>query len=219
VARTAYQQQLEGLRADVLAMSDVAYGRLRAALEALESGNVRRAERVIEGDSEINRRYFELEGECIELFALQQPVAGDLRFIASSFKIVTDLERVGDLAANLGRYTTEAGYEAYPNVDLGAIGDHALESLEVAMNAYARDDVEASHEVAAMDDHLDELCEDASTAIIRDLLAREMAEDAILDEVTRTLLVIRDLERVGDHAVNVAARTLYMVENDDALLY
>jgi len=70
-----------------------------------------------------------------------------------------------------------------------------------------------------MDDHLDERCEDASTAVMRDLLAREMAEDAILDEVTRTLLVIRDLERVGDHAVNVAARTLYMVENDDTLLY
>ena len=217
--RTAYQQQLDELRENVLTMSDVVCARFQVALEALVDGDVDRAEDVIQGDHEINERYLELEQDCIELFALQQPVAGDLRFIASSFKIITDLERIGDLATNLGTYTTPAGHAVYPNVDLAEIGDYALEMLEVTMGAYASDDVDATYEVAAMDDHLDALCEEASTAVARDLLERDVGDDTILEDVSRTLLTIRDVERVGDHAVNVAARTLYMVENNDELIY
>ena len=219
MARNDYQQQLETLRKDVLEMSDLVCHRLENALEALEAKDDELAEHIIAGDHEINELYLELEQDCIELFALQQPVAGDLRFIASSFKIITDLERIADLATNIGKYTEPAGQVGYPNVDVGEIGAYALEMLEVTMSAYASDDVETTYEVAAMDDHLDALCEEASTAVARDLLERDVGDDTILEDVSRTLLTIRDVERVGDHAVNVAARTLYMVENDDELIY
>jgi len=224
MARQSYQDQLDDLREDVLYMSELVIDRYRMGLEALERQDEDLAWRVIEGDDEVNELYLELEGDCVDLVALQQPVASDLRFIAASFKIITDLERVGDLATNLGDYTLDAHESRFPDVDVQAIGDLAREMLEDAMVAYAEADVEACRDIAERDDELDRLCTDASRAVVRDLIERELDGDEVnvedlLVDVSRLLLTIRDLERIGDHAVNVAARTLYMVENDDELLY
>ena len=217
--RNEYQNQLETLRTDVLEMSEIVQGRLEGALEAFETGNVERAEAIIEGDHEINELYLTLEQNCIELFALQQPVADDLRFIASTFKIITDLERIGDLATNVGKHTTHVGQTRYPDIEIPEVGGYALEMLETAMTAYAEDNVAATYEVARMDEVLDTLCEEASAVVVEDLLEREAGDGTLFEDVSRVLLTLRDIERVGDHAVNVSARTLYMIENDDELIY
>ncbi|AFZ73940.1 phosphate signaling complex protein PhoU [Natronobacterium gregoryi] len=219
MSRDTYQEQLYELQEDVLEMSDVVCQRFRRALEAYETGDEALAESVIEGDHEINQLYLDLEGDCVELLALQQPVASDLRFVASSFKIITDLERVGDLAVNLAAYATQSGRERYPEVDVVHIGTETILLLEAAMQAYATDDAAATHEIAATDDEIDVLCERASRTVVRELLAADPSDEQLLEDVSRMLLTIRDLERVGDHAVNVAARTLYMVDNDETLLY
>jgi len=221
MARTEYQAQLDALRADVLAMSGGVLHRYDQALETIETGDRDLAERVVDGDHEINQLYLDLEADCIDLFALQQPVASDLRFVASTFKILTDLERVGDLATNLADYAGDTGTERYPEVDLRAIGEFAGEMVRDAMTAYDDADVEACRAVAARDDELDRRCAEAAQAIVADLLRAEAGPDAdeVLDDATRLMLVLRDLERVGDHAVNVSARTLYMVEQDDELIY
>jgi phosphate transport system protein len=221
--RVEYQTQLGSLREDVLYMSEVVAERLRMGLDALDRKDERLAERVIDEDDEVNEMYLDIEQDCIDLLALQQPVAGDLRFIAASFKIITDLERIADLATNLGRYTLEAERDVYPDVDVQRIGEATLEMLEASMAAYADEDSEACFAIADRDDDVDDLCQTASSVVVRDLLESEMDEDQAVEDlmadVSRLLLTIRDLERVGDHAVNVAARTLYMVENDDSLLY
>jgi phosphate transport system protein len=222
--REQYQDRLEGLREDVLYMSEVVLERLRMGLDALQAKDEDLAWEVIEGDDEVNDLYLELEGECIDLLALQQPVAGDLRFIAASFKIITDLERIADLATNLGDYTLDAEQDVYPDVDVQEVGEEVSGMVERAMTAYADQDPEACYAIAEYDERVDELCERASEAVARDLIEREDVEDdaeveRLMRDVHRLLLTIRDLERVGDHAVNIAARTLYMVENDDDLLY
>ncbi|MFC6955294.1 phosphate signaling complex protein PhoU [Halorubellus litoreus] len=221
--RQTYQDQLEELREDILYMSELVLDRLQDAFVALESKDDERARSVIEGDGEVNDTYLELEQECIDLIALQQPVASDLRFIAASFKIITDLERVGDLAVNLAEYTLEADRDVFPEVDVQAIGDVTAEMVRDAMAAYETEDTVACREIAASDDDLDELCQDASEMVVRDLIETELEDGAnvetLMADVSRLLLTIRDLERVGDHAVNIAARTLYMVENDDELIY
>ena len=227
MARTDYQSSLEDLRDDVLYMSELVADRLRTGLDALERKDERLAREVIEGDDEINRMYLELEGECVDLIALQQPVASDLRFIAASFKIITDLERIGDLAVNLGGYTLDAERDLFPDVDMQRIGMTTLDMLEDAMNAYANEDVEKCYAVAERDDEVDAMCEAASEVVVRDLIEGDYLADeedeaetkSLMQDVSRLLLTIRDLERVGDHAVNIAARTLYMAENDDELLY
>lgn len=226
MARKGYQEQLAELRENVLYMSEVVTDRLRMGLTALEQKDEDLAWEVIEGDDEVNQLYLDLEQDCIDLLSLQQPVASDLRFIAASFKIITDLERIADLATNLGDYTLEAERDRYPDVDIQGIGDAVEEMVEAAMEAYADEDAGTCHDIAARDDDVDALCERASSHVVRDLIEREVDDDTsenevehLMQDVSRLLLTIRDLERVGDHAVNIAARTLYMVENDDELIY
>ena len=226
MAREGYQAKLGELQEDVLYMSELVLERLRTGLSALEEKDDELAWEVIEGDGEINQLYLDLESDCIDLLSLQQPVAGDLRFIAASFKIITDLERIGDLATNLGEYTLDAEQDRYPDVDIQAIGDAVIEMVEGAMGAYDDEDADRTFEVAERDDEIDELCERASTVVVRDLIETEIEADsddaeieALMADVSRFLLTVRDLERVGDHAVNIAGRTLYMVESDDELIY
>jgi phosphate transport system protein len=222
--REGYQEQLEELREDVLYMSEIVLERLRMGLDALERKDDEMAWEVIDGDHEINQMYLDLEQDCVDLLALQQPVAGDLRFIAASFKIITDLERVGDLATNLGDYTLDAQRDVFPDVDAQEIGDATIEMIENAMDAYAKEDARTCYAIADQDDEVDAMCETASETVARELIEREDVDseeevERLMRDVYRLLLTIRDLERVGDHAVNMAARTLYMVENDDDLLY
>ncbi|MGB9988055.1 phosphate signaling complex protein PhoU [Salarchaeum japonicum] len=224
--RESYQEKLETLRNDVLYMSEVVTDRLRMALESMQQSDEELARDVIEGDDEVNGLYLDLEQDCIDLFALQQPVAGDLRLIASSFKIITDLERIADLAVNLGEYTLDAEHEMFPEVNIHSIGQETIDMVEDAMNAYANQDVDACFAIADRDDDIDEMCEAASQTVVRDLIETEVDADTteeeierIMQDVSRMLLTIRDLERIGDHAVNISARTLYMVENDDELIY
>ncbi|MFB6128119.1 MAG: phosphate signaling complex protein PhoU [Halolamina sp.] len=223
--RDEYQKQLDALQEDVLYMSEVVDERLRVGLDALKQKDEAMAEEVITGDDEVNELYLDLEQDCIDLLALQQPVASDLRFIAASFKIITDLERIADLATNLGRYAKQADNDVFPDVDIQRIGDLTVDMLEEAMTAYADDDPGLCRQVAARDDDLDDFCEAASNSVVRELIERDdiLAEDAsveeLMNDVSRLLLTVRDLERVGDHAVNIAARSLYMVENDDELIY
>ncbi|PSP28251.1 phosphate transport system regulatory protein PhoU [Halobacteriales archaeon QH_2_65_14] len=224
MAREGYQEKLEQLREDVLYMSEIVLEQLQMGLDALEQKDEDVAWDVIEGDHEVNELYLDLEQQCIDLIALQQPVAGDLRFIAASFKIITDLERIGDLATNLGDYTLDAQQNLAPDVDIQSIGEETIAMVERSMAAYADEDTEECYAIAEHDDEVDQMCEAASEVVVRDLIEREDLDSEeevqrLMQDIYRLLLTIRDLERVGDHAVNIAARTLYMVESDDDLLY
>ena len=225
MARREYQESLDTLRSDVEAMGDLVVGRLDRGLDALEHKDVDAAEAVIDGDSEINETYLELESACIDLFALQQPVASDLRFVAASFKILTDLERIGDLATNFGRYTLTADQRRFPEDDVYDVGTDARDLVVDAIDAYATEDAAACREIAERDDEIDTLCHTAGDRVVRGLVEQQAgADDAwsaerLLDDVSRLLLTIRDIERVADHAVNIAARTLYMTDSDPALIY
>ncbi len=221
--RENFQTALNELRAAVLDLGELVLERLETALRAFADGDEAVAQRIIESDDEVNDRYLELESTCIELFALEQPVANDLRLVAASFKIITDLERVGDLAANLAEYTISRT-AVLPAGGIPEIGRDAVEMLEDALGAYENRNVEACHDVASRDDELDAKCEQASSRLVRNLIERDPATatenlETLLGDVERVLLTIRDLERVGDHAVNVAGRTLYVLDGDPELVY
>ena len=219
--RKSYQEELETLREGVLAMGEMVVENYDDALRTLETKDDDLGSGVVEADEAINDRYLALESDCIDLFALQQPMAGDLRFVASSFKILTDLERVGDLATNLADYALDATRGRYPEVDIRYIGTRAREMLVDALAAYADGDADAARAIAARDDEVDRLCETATETVFESLLRTEYGDDteAILEDARRLLLTVRDLERVADHAANVCARVVYVVEHDDELLY
>jgi phosphate transport system protein len=243
--REEYQVALADLRGEVRAMGELVLEQLADALRAMAETDESLARSVVEGDDAVNEQYLAIESSCVDLFALQQPVAGDLRFVAAAFKIITDLERVGDLATNLGRYTLAADRELHPEVDVQAIGQDAHDLLADALDTFVASadaarpvDGDRSggtvdgqavttvcHEISDRDNDIDVCCQRGYEWVVRGLIEREAGDggpwelEPLLDDVTRLLLTLRDLERVGDHAVNVAARTLYMVENDASLLY
>jgi phosphate transport system protein len=223
MTRQSYQDDLDTLRADVLAMGDLVVEQLDDGLAALRTGDAELAREVIDRDTEVNETYLAIERQCIDLFALQQPVAGDLRFVAASFKIITDLERIADLATNLGGYALAAEATVAPSVATDDIGDAVRSMVVRSLDAYADRDADACREIDADDDRIDAMCEEASEAVARELIGRDAAAgsalDSLVDDVSRLLLTVRDLERVADHAVNIAARTLYMVDNDPDLVY
>ncbi|MFC6770884.1 phosphate signaling complex protein PhoU [Halorubrum pallidum] len=220
--REEYRESLDELRADVESMAKTVLDQLSQALDALERDDHGSAREVIDGDERVNQRYLDLEGDCIDLIALQQPVASDLRFVAASFKILTDLERIGDLATNLAGYTLAGSSEVISEGRIQNIGETAYNQVREAIDAYVDADPETCRAIAERDDELDALCQNASEAVVRELIASESDRweiEQLLDDVSRILLTIRDLERVGDHAVNIAARTLYMNDSDPELIY
>ncbi|MDS0259546.1 phosphate signaling complex protein PhoU [Haloarcula sp. S1CR25-12] len=215
-----FEARLDALRADVCEMGRTVTARLERAVTAYERRDQTAGRAVATTDGDINERYLALEGECIDLLALHQPLASDLRLVVASFKILTDLERVGDLASNLGGAVDAMAGDTVPSVPITDIGEMALAQLEAALTAYETGDPGRCHDVAAADTDLDQRCGAATNDLVRSLVNRSPDDvAATLADTKRYLLTVRDLERVGDHAVNIAARTLYMVENDAALIY
>jgi phosphate transport system protein len=222
VAREAYRESLGALRTDIEAMAETVLDQLRRALDAFEADDREAARAVIERDDAVNERYLDLEGDCIDLIALQQPVASDLRFVAASFKILTDLERIGDLATNLARYALAGSSTVIGEVRVREIGETAYSQVRRAVDAYVDADSGSCRAIADRDDELDAACQNASETVVRELIGSESDRwdvERLLDDVSRLLLTIRDLERVGDHAVNIAARTVYMNDGNPALIY
>ena len=226
MARESYQDGLKQLKMGVLDMGKLVIDRLDMGIKALLENDAELAKSVIFGDDEINDMYLELEAECVNLLALHQPVAGDLRLIASSFKIITDLERIADLAVNLGDYTLDARREVFPDVDISSLGGLVLTMLTESIDAYEAQDADACFEISDKDAEVDALCRIANQVVVKTLIETQIESstsfdilDDLMADVQRFLLTIRDIERIGDHAANIAARTLYMVTNNDELLY
>ena len=226
MARNQYSEPITTLRTDVILLAETVIERYEDAVDALAAGNTRRADQIRRQDDEINRRYLELEQECTTLIARRQPVAGELRLVTASFKILTDLERIADLAVNLAGRTEYGTAEIHDAIDIRALGMAAGEMVAAAVDAYETEASDACRAVATTDTELDADCEAANRQLIRESIAERAASGhderelaATVDRTTRALLTVRDIERVGDHAVNIAARTLYMLDGDNDLLY
>ncbi|MGQ9476927.1 MAG: phosphate signaling complex protein PhoU [Candidatus Bipolaricaulia bacterium] len=220
MVRESYRRQLDELSDKVLSMGNLVVARLRRGLEALKSPDPALIEELFRGDEEVDRLYAEIERQCIDLLALQQPVAVDLRLITTAFKISTDIERVGDIAVNLGQYARNyhLNLKLLAHEQLFSISDMVTTMLYECLKAFYDRDARRAEEVLALDDQVDRMFWELVSQLIADLIGsrdREVPprrEELVMGAVA-LLLSIRDLERVADHAVNIAARTIYMVES------
>ncbi len=216
MVRESYQQQLESLIRSVEEMGRRVVEGLRLGLRALRDHDREIAEGLDEWDDQIDALHLEIEKECTDLLALQQPVAVDLRLILSAFKIVTDLERVADLAVNLGEYAMASeAFVLVPKEELLALGGFACEMIEDSLRAFHERSVEEAKAVIFRDREMDQRCWDLRTEVLTQIIrsARQTLSDEaarkLAGNVITVLWSIRDLERVGDHAVNICARTIY----------
>ena len=208
-----FAEELKRLTEQLFAMAGLAERRLQTVLRALVNRAGDPLAEVIAGDSDIDDLQIEIDNSCFTLLALHQPVAVDLRTIVSVLKINADLERVGDLAVNIAeagqRYLQHAPVK--PLIDLPRMGDLALRMLRHALDAFVTMDVNLAKSVLRQDDWLDAL----KDQILREVLTYMLGNPRVVEPGVDLILISRHLERVGDHATNIAEDVIFIVEARD----
>ncbi len=208
-----FQEELQQLKTRLLEMGGLAEDRVRSIVQALVERNGPTVDRVLAGDGPINRLHIEIDSRCFKLLALHQPMAVDLRAIVSAVKINTDLERVGDLAVNIAEAVKR--YMRHPPVkeliDIPRMADIAQRMLRDALDAFVRRDIALAQQVLNEDDELDAL----KTQVFRELLTFMLQDPVTIEPALDLILISRHLERIGDHATNVAEDVIFMVSARD----
>jgi phosphate transport system protein len=208
-----FQEELELLQQRLLSMGGLAEERMCDSVKAVATRDPDLVESLLAGDEPINALHIEIDDRCFKLLALHQPMAADLRGIVAAVKINTDLERVGDLAVNIAeaakRYMQHAPIK--PLINIPRMGDIAQGMLRDALDAYVRRDIQLAEAVLAADDALDAL----KTQIFRELLALMLSDPATIEPALDLILISRHLERMGDHATNIAEDVIFMVSARD----
>jgi phosphate transport system protein len=208
-----FEEELDQLKARILAMGGLAEDRVQKAVDGLVSRDLARLDGVVQGDEPINQLHVEIDGLAFRLLALHQPMASDLRVIVAALKINADLERVGDMAVNIAEAAHR--YLALPPVkpllDLPRMADIAQTMLRDALDAFVKRDVKLAQSVLERDDLLDNY----KTQIFRELLTYMLQDPTKIEAGLDLILVSRHLERIGDHATNIAEDIIFVVSAKD----
>src|SRR5688572_515620 len=209
----AFEQDLRDLREKLLAIGAKVEGNIADSVRALTERDSALAERVVASDGEVNRLQVEVDDMCRRILALRQPAASDLRLITTALKIVTDLERIGDLAVNIAERAIDLNQvpPLAPYVDTPKLAQLSQDQVKKALDAFVSADVEKAEEVLKGDDLLDALF----LKIFNELLAFMMEDSRNIRRATALMFIAKHLERVGDHAMNVAEMVVYMVRGKD----
>ena len=202
--------RLEGLRQHLILMSGEVEKQIRAAIEALTDGSAEKARAVIANDEEIDRLENQIEEEAIQLLALEQPVAVDLRFLVGVLKINTDLERIGDHAVNIAEGAERlAGRPPFaPAIEIPAMSEIVQRMLREALDAFIDKNAALAKKVIREDDLLDAKNE----GVIRQLLTYMAETPSLISHCLELISVSKNLERVGDLATNIAEDTIFIAE-------
>jgi phosphate transport system protein len=208
-----YDEELDQIRGKLIEMGGKVEQMIYNAMQSLIERNTELAEQTILFDQEINRLEMEIDRNCLEVLALRQPAARDLRFIALALKVVTDLEAIGDQSASIARKVKELNQEPslMTFIDLPRLAQAVSSMVQEALDAFVRGDEKLASKVCEDDQAVDELNEQ----IQQDLLTSMMGGPAIIGRALRIKQVSKCLERIADHATNVAEMVVYMVKGKD----
>ena len=205
-----FHEELDALKQTLLAMGGLVEDQIRRAMRALLERDDVIAQEVIDRDRQVNTYDVEVDEQCVNLLALHQPAASDLRFITTAMKIVTDLERIGDQAVNIAQRALELNREPQlkPYIDLPRMADRAQRMVKESLDAFVAGDTALARQVCAADAEVDALKEQ----IFRELLTYMMEDPRTVSRAIRVILISRFIERVADHATNVAEMVIYLVD-------
>ena len=209
-----FEKDLEGLRSKVLAMGGLVEDHLTKVLGALSKADAEKAQYVAENDYRVNALEVEIDEDCTEILLRRQPAASDLRLVLAVSKTITDLERIGDEVEKIARLILKLeniGGSRHHYVGVVSMGHHVHRMLRMALDAFARMDSESAFHVAQEDVEVDA----ETDAIMRQLITYMMEDPKSISAVLDAVLAARALERVGDHANNLAENVIYLVEGKD----
>jgi phosphate transport system protein len=210
VVKEHFSEQLEDLRRNLILMGGEVERQIQRAIEALTEVDEKKAADVIAADAEIDRMEMVIEEQAVQLLALQQPVAVDLRFLVAALKINNDLERIGDHAVNIAEGAERlAGQKPFkPFIDINSMSEVAMTMLKQSLDAFVNRDAALARQVIKKDDMLD----DKNVSIIRELLTYMAEYPNLITYCLELISISKNLERVGDLASNICEDTIFMSE-------
>ncbi len=206
-----FDEELADLGNEVLRMGSLTEESIFKSVESLKARSVEQANQVITEDKKIDELELAIDEKCLDLLALHQPMAIDLRFITMTMKICTDLERIADLAVDIAQRTLEiaAKPQLKPLIDIPKLANLAQNMVKEAIDAFVRKDVELAKKVILRDPEADALRNLVQSELINDYIAKD---GSTAPRAVALLLVARHLERICDHTTNIAEDVIYMVE-------
>lgn len=216
MTRNLFQTQLATLNQELQSMGALVRTAIHGAVDALATRDVEAAKRVIEGDKEVNAAYAKIERLCLELLALQQPMAVDLRRITSTLKVITDLERMADHSKDIAETVVRLGGAPLikPLVHIPQMADLAQEMVADALNCFVSNDKAAALAMIEKDHQVDRIYKQ----VITDLEELMQQESRTVPQGIQLLFVARSLERIGDHATNLGEWLIYLLTGERAEL-
>ena len=203
-------QELADLRSQILRMGALVESQIEGSIKALVDRDADLASRIIERDTLVNTMDVEIDENCMRLLALQAPAASDLRFVTTAMKISTELERMSDLSENISERVIELNEEPQlkPYIDIPRMANWTMTMVRESLDAFVRSDAALGRKVCADDDFVDNL----QHQLFRELLSFMIENPATITRAIRLTFVGKSLERIADHATNIAELVIYMAE-------
>lgn len=210
--KVVFEEKMNGLQEKLQYMGGLVEEAIARAIESLKKQDPNLARAVIEGDDRIDDLEQEIEEKCLEVIATQQPMARDLRRVATLFKMINDLERMADYATSIAKITIRIGQQPFvkPLVDIPRMAFLSQKMVKQSLDAYVREDVELALTVGTDDDEIDHLF----GQIFRELLTIMMENPKTITQAAQLLFVGRWLERISDHATNIAEEVIFLVTGE-----
>jgi phosphate transport system protein len=208
MAREVLDKGLTDIKNDVLALANLVVTAVNKSVKALMARDFQASKIIISEDQLINKKRYDIEQHCLTLIATQQPLAGDLRVLASVLEIITELERMGDYAKGIGKINVLLGNEPLlPAAQLlPEMANKSLKMLTQSLDAFVTVDVALAYKITSDDDAIDELY----NQIYRDLINEIIKNPSAYDRVNYTLWAAHDLERLADRVMNICERTIFI---------
>jgi phosphate transport system protein len=210
--RETLDRALQEVLDDILVLGSMVEEAIRDSVESLKQRDLEASRKIYLADQIINEKHFELENKCITLIATQQPMAKDLRLLASVLEISTELERIGDYAKGISRINILMGTEPLvkPLIDIPRMADLGLDMLHRSLGAFVSGDADAAREIPKEDDTIDNLY----NQVYRELVTYMIDDTSTIDRANYLLWAAHNLERMADRVTNICERTVYMVSGE-----
>jgi phosphate transport system protein len=211
--RHHFEDALQALKNRLLAMGALVEDRVHRAVRSLIDRRMEEADEVIASDQEVNELHIEIDDRCLKLLATQTPLAIDLRLITSAMKINSDLERIGDQAVNIAENVVKIlpHPPLKPLIDIPRMAEIAEKMTRDALDSFVRKDPVLARDVLRRDDEVDQL----KDQVFRELLTYMMADPGTIQRALSLILISRNIERIADHATNIAEDVIFLVEAKD----
>ncbi len=212
MTRNRYEHQLEDVKSQMMAMGNTAEKLVALSVKALQEQDAGLAQQVINMDKDVDRAYVKLEERIMRVIAMQAPVAGDLRLLLTALKNATDIERLGDYAKDISEITIALKDKQYFTklINIPRMAEVAVSMVQMSLEAFDTQDAELAGKVHVHDDEVDQLF----SRTFRILSTYVFEDPSNIEQAFNLMLVARHLERIADHALNIANRTIYMKKGD-----